>query len=669
LGYFHLRQKVTSVMKKRSTTYQHLQPAIFAFICFLFMIAATISYTNYKQGLWEKDIRGNLLNILMGKKSRLEKSLYSRIYYTRGVAAYVALKPDISNQEFYSLASEYIKNDTVIGTMALSKNCIINAIYPIKGHETAIGLNLLEHPERKDIVGKTIKTHQTFVAGPVELVEGGVAFISYTPIFEKQMVEKNKFWGVTDIVIKQKSLFREAQLMTPEGGYEFALRGYNGTGEEGSIFWGNPEIFENDPVTISIDLPIGHWIMAAVPTSGWNLYPDQDKVLLFILLLSSFIISFLIWLFTRALLKIKQNEQDLKAIFGSMDNLIVEYNSRGEYRKIAPNNKSILFRPEDELIGKTVREVFENDLATLILDSIRQCLRTKRLVVIDYPLEIHGKKRWFTARINYKNEDNVIFNAFDVTEKRKDEETIHQSEIRLKKLNEVKDKFFSVLAHDLRNPVGSQKMLTDLILSDYDSFDEAERKEILQSLQESSSGLYTLLEDLLEWARSQSEEIDIDHQTIRLNEFCRNLVTPFLANAHLKNIKIEVSVPENASIVSDPNIVGTILRNLISNAIKFTGKGGEVRISSEEITVGHQQFQKINIADNGIGIKPEILETLFQFGINKSSFGTDHEKGSGLGLSLCKDLAPKIEGELNVISEPGKGSIFSLTLPVDREQA
>jgi len=134
----------------------------------------------------------------------------------------------------------------------------------------------------------------------------------------------------------------------------------------------------------------------------------------------------------------------------------------------------------------------------------------------------------------YKNEETVIFNAYDITEKKKDEEIIRLSEIRLKELNRMKDKFFSIIAHDLRNPVGSQKILIDLILDDFDSIDAVQLKELLLSMQESASGLLFLLEDLLEWSHSQSDNLVVKKQIIKVHEFCDNLVVPLLTNARLK---------------------------------------------------------------------------------------------------------------------------------------
>ena len=134
-----------------------LKPLLLALVCFGFLVFASTQYTSLKRNQRKVEIREKVLDVLIAKKSKLEKALYSRIYYTRGVAAFVSLNPDISDNEFNQLASEYIKQDKVISSMALSKNCILGMIFPFKNHEAAIGLNLLEHPERKKIVAQTIK--------------------------------------------------------------------------------------------------------------------------------------------------------------------------------------------------------------------------------------------------------------------------------------------------------------------------------------------------------------------------------------------------------------------------------------------------------------------------------------------------------------------------------
>lgn len=639
---------------------KYIQPTTIAAFAFLLLIIATFGYTNYKKGLWEKDVRAHLLTILTSKKSQLEKALYSRIYYTRGVASYVSINPEISNNEFAALAKEYIKNDSVISTMALSKNCILNAIYPLEGHEAALGLDLLSHPERKEIVEKTIETGLTFVAGPVELVEGGIAFISYTPIFDRTQAEA-KFWGVTDIVIKQKELINEAGIAESEAGFEFSLAGYNGKND--SVFWGNTIVPLHNPVKIKINLPIGNWILSAAPKGGWAQYGDQDKALNTILLISSLIISILVWLFTKALFRLRNSANELKAIFSSLDNIIIDFNVKGEYMHIAAGNDDMLFMPREKLIGKKLGEIFDAEKATFFRDAIHKCIETKKLVEIEYPLIIRGDKHWYSARISYKTSDTVIFNAFEITEKKKQEKLLIDSEERLKKLNRMKNKFFSIIAHDLKGPIGSQKNVINLIQDEYDELSDDDKKELLVVLKNSSENLYALLENLLQWSMSQSDVIEVNRQNVTLYQEVSQMAIQFQPQLELKKISFKNQVDPSDIINADPVLTSTILRNLLSNAIKFTPKNGEIVLKSERLENAGKKSVKISISDNGIGMKPEKSKALFRIDLAESMPGTDNETGNGLGLILCQEFAELQGSKIFVESEFKKGSTFWFEMP------
>lgn len=651
-------------MKNKELLKQHVKPVIIAILVLLVLIFAAYLFTQFKMGLWEKDIRTGLQDFMSVKKSSLEKALYSRIYYTRGVSAYVALNPDITDNEFAALAKEYIRNDSVINTMALSKDCIISAIYPLEGHEEALGLNLLGHPERKTIVEKTIETHLTFVAGPVQLVEGGIAFISYTPIFDKLNGEKEQFWGVADIVIKQNSLFHEAGLKEHDNKYEFAIRGVNGMGNSGEVFWGDKKVFEDNPVTITIDLPIGNWVLAAIPQKGWQNYADQDRTLFLILFLSAVVISILVWLFSRALLKIRYNEKELKAIFATLDSLIIEFDVDGTYLNVATTNSDLLYLPQEELIGKKLQHIFDKEKADYFLQAINECIRRKELVVIEYPIQIKDNERWFSARISYKSESSIIFNAYEITEAKSKEKLLRTSEQQLKELNETKDKFFSIIAHDLRSPLGNQKGVIDLIVEEYEDLDEVTRKNLLNTLQDSSNHLYELLESLLEWAMSQTGKIKIECQEFNLKIKYASLLSQLEMNAKHKNIQLINELEEDAIVWGDVNLTESVLRNLISNAIKFTSSEGEIRIHTTKQHKNNKSFLEVSVSDNGMGMEVSVMDSLFKLDKSQSLRGTANERGNGLGLLLCKEFVEMQGGEIKVVSTKGEGSTFSFSLPL-----
>lgn len=643
------------------------KPALYTLLFFVVLLIIAYYYSSYRRGQWEKDVRSGLLEELIDKKSKLEKSLSSRVYYSKGVAAFVSIHPEITDNEFCDYVGKVIGADSVISTMSIAKGGTINAIYPIKGHEAAIGLNLMQHPKRRKIVEKTIETGKTFIAGPVNLVEGGVAFISYTPIFNTTPEGERQFWGVTDIVIDKDKLISDAGLVTTEHQYNFALKGENGTGEDGSVFWGDSTIFAKDPVTISIVLPTGSWILAAVPVIGWAHFLDQDKTLSTALFFCCLVISLLFYLVVNAQLKINANESQLKAIFRSMQNLIIEFSDEGEYISIPDTNKSLLYRAENELIGKKVTEIFEPEMAAFLMNAIQECLHKKDLVEIEYPLEIKGKKSWFSARLSYKSENRVILNAYDITDRKLNEETLRASEQYLMQANSLKDKFFSIVAHDLRNPVGSFKMLTGIMLEEFESVEPARTKKMLSSIHLASSSLHDLLENLLSWSHTQRRTLVISKRVENLYDLCDDAIDSQLAHANVKKIYISNEVDEDSMIFCDPFISLTIIRNLISNAIKFTPEEGQIKVSAEIVTADGQSYQSVSVTDNGRGISAERLKVILNSKASDSTPGTFNEMGTGLGLMLCREFVDKQDGLFEIISQENRGTtvIFRLPFPAD----
>ncbi len=563
---------------------------------FALLIIAVVRYTNHRQDLWEKDVKARLFEILVAKKNRLEQALYSRVYYTRSVAAYVSLRPDVTREEFFNLAGELIKGDSVISTMSLAPDCVIGAVFPEKGHEAALGLNLLQHPQRRDIVEKTIQTRESFVAGPVELIEGGVAFISYTPIFDKTAVRENDFWGVTDIVISRDRLLQQASLSEQEGGYLFALRGYNGSGNQGQVWWGQPEVFAQEPILVDIVLPYGTWALGAVPAVGWASYLDQDHVLLYTLVVGAAIISVLIWLISRAMMKIRMNELELNAIFRSMDSVIMEFDQDGRYVKIPPMNISLLFLPREQLLHRTVYDVFPPETAGMFHEGILRCLHTRQRVLLEYPLIIGGVEKWFSVRICWKSEKRVIYHALDITEQRKAQQELLRSEQRFKELNLSKDRFFSIIAHDLRSPFQAILGAAQLLRHRQDSLEPEEQSKLIALLDESARNTFDLLENLLLWARSQGDKLTLSKDSYRLRNLAEDAIAPFVPASVRKNLSVQMLVPDDLCIFADRRSLMTVIGNLFSNAIKYTPAGGRVEIRA----IQGPADVRVEVVDTGV---------------------------------------------------------------------
>jgi len=245
-------------------------------------------------------------------------------------------------------------------------------------------------------------------------------------------------------------------------------------------------------------------------------------------------------------------------------------------------------------------------------------------------------------------------------ERKLSEEEIKTKNENLSKLNAEKDKLFSIIAHDLRSPFMGLMNLTEMMGNELESITIQEYMEYSRSLNESARNIYKLIINLFEWAQLQKGTIRFSPQMLNLWKITSHVIDSTILHAKRKNIVIINMVPESAQIYADENMINTVVRNLVSNAIKFTEDGGSVTIKSGSTLNGGTQ---ISVEDTGVGMTEIQLNKLFKIGEKVGALGTAGELSTGLGLLLCKEFVEKHNGEINVKSVLGKGSIFTVTLP------
>ncbi len=241
--------------------------------------------------------------------------------------------------------------------------------------------------------------------------------------------------------------------------------------------------------------------------------------------------------------------------------------------------------------------------------------------------------------------------------------SIHTSLIlqqkQLKELIAAKDKFNMILAHDLKSPFSGIVGLSEILAENVRNYDIDKIETIINSINKSAKSTYKLLEDLFLWAKAQSGKLPFEPKKLDLNNTCKSTLASLAPSADTKEVKIKYIAPDGLKVYADIDMLKTVLRNLISNAIKFSNKGGEIIISA----VNEETDTKIIIEDNGIGIGQSSLSKLFKLSEVISTRGTSDEKGSGLGLLLCQQFIDIHGGKIWVESEAGRGSRFNFTLP------
>jgi PAS domain S-box-containing protein len=277
-----------------------------------------------------------------------------------------------------------------------------------------------------------------------------------------------------------------------------------------------------------------------------------------------------------------------------------------------------------------------------------------------------GAIRWMESLgsiVDYEGNPAILVVAIDITDRKESESILIESEKQLRKANAMKDKFFSIIAHDLKNPFNAILGFSNLLYEAYDNFDDHQRKTFIKNICEASGSTFKLLQNLLEWSRTQTGKIEINPEIIDIENAVQENITVLKSAADTKKIKIKTNVPAQFHAYADNNMVKAVIRNLISNAIKFTSQGGKIEISA---TNSGNRIE-VCVADTGVGINSEDLKRLFRIDDHFKTKGTGDEDGSGLGLILCKEFVEQNKGQIWVESNPGVGSKFKFTLPSSKE--
>ena len=255
--------------------------------------------------------------------------------------------------------------------------------------------------------------------------------------------------------------------------------------------------------------------------------------------------------------------------------------------------------------------------------------------------ELEKKVEEQTHELKAKNEELLIANH------------------NLQDTNSEKDKFFSIIAHDVRGPLGSFLSLTEIMAEEIEQFTKEEVREMTKTMKKSAANLFELLGNLLEWARMQRGLTSYSPQKIVVSELITESSEILLQTAQNKSITVTTNVPADLEVVADRNMLSSVIRNITSNAVKFTPKSGKITISAVEIGNGMVEFR---IKDSGIGMDPQMVKDLFRINVNNRRHGTEGESSTGLGLLLCKDFVERLGGEIWIESEVLKGTTIHFTL-------
>ena len=346
---------------------------------------------------------------------------------------------------------------------------------------------------------------------------------------------------------------------------------------------------------------------------------------------------------------------------------VVITNVEGNIEYVNPKFESVTGYSYEEVLGNNPRVLKSGDKSIEFYKELWDCITNGKV----WRGEFRNKKKngdfyWESSSISSIKTNEGIITHFiavkeDITDRKLIEAEIQLKNAELLTINAEKDKFFSIIAHDLRSPFNSFLGLTQIMANEINTLTMSELQRIAVNMEKSANNLYNLLENLLQWSQVHQGLMQFKPKELSLNNLINNCIENYFDIAKNKNISLASKYSKNTDIIvfADENMLKLVLRNLISNAIKFTNTNGEIQIIAEQIN--NQTI--ISIKDNGIGINKETLNKLFKVEESFSSNGTHNEKGTGLGLLLCKEFIVKHGGKIWLESEEGKGSCFYISIP------
>lgn len=364
------------------------------------------------------------------------------------------------------------------------------------------------------------------------------------------------------------------------------------------------------------------------------------------------------------------SEKRFRQLADYLPQLVFEMDTKGNITFANQASLELLcYSKEDFTVGINIFKLIIPEHTEMALQRLNEILNGSGT----HPAEYHLKKKngeviqLLIHTVLYKEDGHQVGIrglGIDISDRKKAESEIQNKNEQLQKINSEKDKFFSIIAHDLISPFNNFLGFTQVMTEEIDSMSISEIKKISKVMRNSAVNLYELLDNLLEWAKIQRGALEFLPEEFCLKERTLSVVEIINENAVKKEISIKVDISEKVFVRADTHMFDSLIRNLLSNAIKFTHRGGMVLITVSEV-IG--RYVTIYVTDNGMGIERNKLDKLFKIDEVVTSKGTDGEPSSGLGLLLCKEFVEKHGGNITVESTAGHGSRFSFNMPVAGE--
>ena len=620
---------------------------------------------------------------LAADRGRLEGYIYSNISLVKGLSVMIGLEPDMSAERFAALAAPLLLETGQLRNISAAPGLVIRYVYPLKGNEGVLGFDIGSHPIQRAAALRARDTGEIVLAGPVDLVQGGQGFIGRFPVFvERGPGQRKAFWGVIAAVIDAKRLYDAVGFLDDRRSIEIAIRGKDGLGSKGELFYGRAEVFESDPILASVALPDGTWQMAAIPRGGWPARADDAWTLRLGFLLGGSLIvlslGFATWLFRRrleSLAALTTSEARFRDLTEISSDWIWETGPDGRFTYLSDGFTHLTGHPKEILLGKTREEGFivhvPGDEA--IWKNHKRSIAERRPIrELRYRYRRpDGSIGWTVVQGNPIFAADGSFQGYrgaarEITQRMREEQDLRESKLMADAANRAKSDFLSNMSHELRTPLNAILGFGQLLKYNPKEPLTERQAENVDIILKGGQHLLTLITEILDLAKIESGKATLSIENVSIGTLLgevRSLVEPLASKS---GIALDMTAPEpDVAIRADYTRAKQVLLNLASNAVKYNFEGGRVTVRAFMVPGGKL---RLSVADTGPGIPRDKHAELFQ-PFSRLGAETTAIEGTGIGLALSKKLVEIMGGAIGFESEIGVGSTFWVEFPLARRPA
>lgn len=687
-----------------------LRPTNLAVILALLVISGLWIAAEVRNRMFHaQQLRIDLLQDLTVLRTQLEGAITADVQLVRGLIATLITEPDMDQARFASIAGGLMTSDTVVRNVAAAPDMVVRMIFPVEGNEASLGLDYLANDVQRAAALRARDTGELVLAGPVDLVQGGTGFVGRFPVFVPESDGSQRFWGIVSAVLDEQALYRAAGLLNPDLPMRIALAGRDGSGQRSDVFFGDPAILDEDPVTLSVLLPSGIWRIMAVPAEGWNVAPPTTSILRGVMLAAGLLLLLPSVLMGRLIEERRRNIADLQSSNAALSEqmtalevaratqqdtegrlrnaLETQEQMNARFMEVAEISRSWVWEQDaalrfthlssgflavtgfspDEILGRTpgeFRAIWSNvqngsDWAWLE-DRIRQRAPFSEF---SYGFRARdGRELWLMISGAPFFDGDRRFAGYrgagtDVT-------SIHAAVVAAEQANRVKSMFLANMSHEIRTPMNGILGMAEILEG---AVTDPAQKQMIGVIRSSGESLMAILNDILDLSKIEADRLELEAIPFRLDEVAQKIEALHRLKAQERGLRFEVFTDSRARMprIGDPHRVAQILHNLVSNAIKFTDKG-KVTVW---ISVLRGDNVQIEVMDTGIGMTPEQQERIFDEFVQADGSVTRRFGGTGLGMSIVRRLTEMMGGTLALQSAVSQGTRITITLPLPPQGA